>query len=84
MDSIKDNAQKIIDCCGHQNIERVYCCITRLRLLFYNKEVVDFEKLENHPMVQGIVWSDDECQLIIGLQVMALNDTISLLLRKQA
>lgn len=80
MGEIGNAAEKIIDCCIKENIEKAYCCITRLRLRFKNKELVNFDALEAMDLVKGIFWYGDECQLVIGLEAMAINETMQYLL----
>lgn len=82
MSDIQSAAANILECCKADNIEKVYCCITRLRLKFKDKSIVDLEGLRTNEMVQGIFWYGDECQLVIGLEVFALNETIDLYLSK--
>jgi len=80
MGEIGNAAERIIALCGKGNIEKVYCCITRLRLNFKDKEIVDYAALEAMDLVKGIFWFGDECQLVIGLEAMVINETMQYLL----
>lgn len=80
MDNIRKAAVQIMDCCKRENIKKVYSCITRLRLVFQDKDMVDYGKLEEIPVVKGIFWYGDECQILIGLEAMAISETMNMML----
>lgn len=77
---LKEAAKEIIAFCGKDNIKKVYCCITRLRLVFKDKSAVDFEGLEHMDIAKGAFWYGDEYQLVIGLEAMALTETVKIYL----
>ena len=77
---LKAAAKEIIDYCGEDNIKKVYCCITRLRLNFNDKEKVNYEALGNMDIVKGTFWYGSEFQLVIGLEVLNLSEIVKIYL----
>lgn len=51
---------------GKENVEKVYHCMTRFRLILKDKEVIDLEKIETVDGVLGVQFVANELQIIIG------------------
>ena len=77
---MRSAALQIIKYCEKDNISKVYSCITRLRLNFKDKEIVDYDALKAMDLVKGIFWYGEECQLVIGLEAMTLSKVMNDLL----
>lgn len=54
---------------GAQNITNVFHCITRLRIVPVNRDLVDTEKLSNTPGILKVVESSGQIQCVIGTTV---------------
>lgn len=77
MDELRRTAKQIVSYCHSDNIEKVYCCVTRLRLHFKNKDIVDYGALSALACVKGIFWFGEECQLVIGIEALTLSQIIN-------
>lgn len=49
-------------------------CITRLRFQIIDKNKVDMESLKKMDGIQGVIWSGDELQIVIGADVVKARD----------
>ena len=54
---------------GKENIKNVYHCITRLRIVPNNREIVNFDKLNNTSGIIKIIESSGQIQCVIGTTV---------------
>ncbi|AVP49373.1 glucose PTS transporter subunit IIA [Williamsoniiplasma luminosum] len=59
---------------GKNNYSRYYNCVSRLRFVVKDKELVDIDSLKKFDIVKGIHWNKNELQLIIGGEVEKLKD----------
>ncbi|AHI52798.1 PTS glucose transporter subunit IIABC [Spiroplasma culicicola] len=64
---------------GNSNYSEVYNCMTRLRFKVYDKNLVDEKKISKLDFVKGLIWSDNELQIVIGQDVYRYKDQIILL-----
>ncbi|WP_339033814.1 glucose PTS transporter subunit IIA [Spiroplasma endosymbiont of Cantharis rufa] len=60
-----------------ENYTSVYNCMTRLRFKIKDKSKVDIEKLKHNNNVKGVVWNNDELQVIIGQDVYKLKNAFT-------
>lgn len=61
---------------GAENIESVSNCFTRLRIDVKNLEKVDENKLKEHSLQKGVVYSGNNVQIIIGMGVQDVKDNV--------
>lgn len=54
---------------GKENIKNVYHCVTRLRIVPNNREIVDFEKLNGTSGILKVIESSGQIQCVIGTTV---------------
>ncbi|EET8627788.1 PTS transporter subunit EIIC [Escherichia coli] len=65
---------------GVDNISAVTHCMTRLRFVIKDDQLIDSPTLKTIPGVLGVVHSDNQCQVIIGNTVsQAFQEVVSLL-----
>ncbi len=65
---------------GVDNISAVTHCMTRLRFVIKDDQLIDSPTLKTIPGVLGVVRSDNQCQVIIGNTVsQAFQEVVSLL-----
>ena len=65
---------------GVDNISAVTHCMTRLRFVIKDDQLIDSPTLKTIPSVLGVVRSDNQCQVIIGNTVsQAFQEVVSLL-----
>lgn len=70
----KDAEQIIKSLGGNDNLERVFHCMTRVRVYVKDKELVDEETIKALPEVNGTNWSNDQFQIVCGTYVGAIYD----------
>lgn len=58
---------------GVDNISAVTHCMTRLRFVIKDDQLIDSPTLKTIPGVLGVVRSDNQCQVIIGNTVTSLS-----------
>ena len=51
---------------GKENIKSATHCVTRLRLILKDYDLVDKSKLSQNPLVKGQFKSDNQYQIVIG------------------
>ncbi|AAT75976.1 unknown substrate PTS system IIABC component [Mesoplasma florum L1] len=61
---------------GPKNYRDVYNCMTRLRFLVKDKEIVNEEKIRTLSLVKSTIWQGDELQVVIGQDVYKLKDEV--------
>ncbi len=61
--------REIARCVGENNIERCFHCVTRLRIVPKNKDLVDQESLKKIDGVIQVVDANDQVQIVIGTYV---------------
>ncbi|ATZ21153.1 PTS glucose transporter subunit IIABC [Mesoplasma coleopterae] len=61
---------------GPSNYRDVYNCMTRLRFLVKNKDLVNEEKIRRLSLVKSTIWQGDELQVVIGQDVYKLKDEV--------
>lgn len=55
---------------GKENIDHITYCATRLRILYKNKNLVDFDEIKKLPDISGSITKADSVQVIIGPDVI--------------
>ncbi len=64
---------------GKENIKNVYHCITRLRIVPNNRDLVNFDKLNNTSGILKVVESSGQIQCVIGTTVPEVyNDFVAI------
>ncbi len=58
---------------GVDNISAVTHCMTRLRFVIKDDQLIDSPTLKTIPGVLGVVRSDNQCQVIIGNRFTSLS-----------
>ena len=59
---------------GAENIANVFHCITRLRIVVKNRDLVDIEKLQNVKGIMKVIESSGQLQCVIGTDVPKVYD----------
>ena len=55
---------------GAKNIKDLTHCVTRLRFILINEDVIDKEIIESIPLVKGSFYSNGQFQIIIGTGIV--------------
>ena len=61
---------------GIENIKTITHCVTRLRLYLNDRNKADDEKIKNLPGVLGVVYGNQQYQIILGESVFAVFDRL--------
>ncbi|WP_027063545.1 PTS glucose transporter subunit IIABC [Mesoplasma seiffertii] len=70
-------AEKIYALVGtNSNYSKVFNCMTRLRFEIKNKDLVDEATIKKIPIVKGVIWAGNQCQIIIGGEVYKVKEAI--------
>jgi beta-glucoside PTS system EIICBA component len=84
MDCVK-TAQDIIQLVGGvENVQKVFHCMTRLRFHLHNYHKIERNRIESLPGVMGTNRSGEEFQVIIGMDVSNVYNTILSILPNKA
>lgn len=80
MAKYEDQAKQLLEAIGGKsNIEAVSHCMTRMRFVIIDQNIVDIEKIENIPCVKGTFTQSGQFQVIIGNDVIEFyNDFIQI------
>lgn len=75
--SYEELTKKIVEYVGGiENIKTVTHCVTRLRLYLNNKDKADDEKIKNLPYVLGVVYGNQQYQIILGEHLFPVYDAL--------
>ncbi|AHI53173.1 PTS transporter subunit EIIC [Spiroplasma culicicola] len=70
-------SEKLIELVGKQeNFSKVYNCVTRIRFLIINPDLVKIDEIKKIELVKGINWNGNELQIIIGNEVAKVKEQI--------
>ncbi|AUF83872.1 hypothetical protein CXP39_03715 [Mesoplasma syrphidae] len=70
-------AEKIYELVGtNSNYVKVFNCMTRLRFEIKNRDLVDETAILKIPIVKGVVWAGNQCQIVIGGEVYKVKDAV--------
>ncbi|AXK51633.1 PTS glucose transporter subunit IIA [Spiroplasma alleghenense] len=65
---------------GEDNLKNINNCMTRLRVVVHNKDLIQEAKIKEIDIVKGLNWSGDELQIIIGGEVYKVKGNIDFIL----
>lgn len=61
---------------GRENYKKFYNCMTRLRIIIRDKNLVNIEKIKKIPILKGTNWNGEELQIIIGGEVYKVRESL--------